>query len=184
MSLELIANAGLGRDDPIIDIGGGASNLIENLQRAGYCRLALLDISSQALNHARDRLGERAGEVEWIEQDVTCFAAPHPYALWHDRAAFHFLTARADRQRYVQALGRALSPDGQVVVATFAPDGPNRCSGLEVVRYDQEKLLAEFGPEFELREHRSELHDTPGGREQRFSWFRLGRTQAKRIKPG
>jgi len=176
LSLEFIEHAGLGPDEPIIDVGGGASTLVEHLHAAGHTRLAVLDISAHALARARERMGDEAGEIEWFEEDIIRFEPPHRWALWHDRAVFHFLTAEDDRRRYVDAMKRSLEPRGHVIIATFALDGPRRCSGLEVVQYDAEKLMGELGPGFRLEEQASELHRTPAGAQQKFSWFRLTRT--------
>jgi SAM-dependent methyltransferase len=170
LSLELIEEAAPHRDARILDVGGGASVLVDCLLEAGYRRLAVLDISAAALQHARARLGVRAEAVEWHEADVTAFSPPHTFDLWHDRAVFHFLTERADRARYVAALTRALSPGGHIVIATFAPDGPPQCSGLDVVRYEPAALAAELGPGFALCTSRSEIHLTPAGNTQHFHY--------------
>jgi SAM-dependent methyltransferase len=175
LSLELIDAAGVGRDAPLLDVGGGASSLVDRLCDRGYTRLAVLDISSAALDQARRRLGERSRSVEWYESDVTEFVPPHPFALWHDRATFHFLTHSADRRRYVDALKRSLIPAGHVVIATFAVGGPEKCSGLDIVQYDAERLSRELGPEFLFQEERSETHLTPNHAEQKFSYFRFMR---------
>ena len=173
LSLALIAASGAGRQDGIIDVGGGASTLVDCLLDAGYTRLAVLDLSGIALGRSRERLGGRAEAVEWFEADVTTFDPPHHFGVWHDRAVFHFLTAPEDRRAYLAALRRTLNPGGAVIIATFAPEGPSRCSGLDVVRYDQQSMLAELGPEFRLHEVRLETHVTPWGAEQRFIYFRL-----------
>jgi SAM-dependent methyltransferase len=175
LSLELIHRSGIGRDAPIIDVGGGASLLVDRLQADGYMQLAVLDISGAALATARQRLGPKAAGIEWYEADVTQFTAPHAFALWHDRAVFHFLTAAEDRRRYVEVLKRTLTPDGHVVIAAFAIGGPTRCSGLEIVQYNAAKLLAELGPDFRLEEELSETHRTPAGKDQKFGFFRLRR---------
>jgi SAM-dependent methyltransferase len=174
-SLELIAHSGIGRDEPLIDVGGGASLLVDCLQATNHTRITVLDISGRALTHARQRLGARAAEVEWVEADVTQFTPTHRFALWHDRAVFHFLTEAADRQGYVESLKRALRPDGQVIIAAFAIGGPSRCSNLDIVQYDADKLLRELGPDFRLEEQRTEIHRTPAGKEQQFAFFRLRR---------
>ena len=175
VSLELIAASGIAKDARIIDVGGGASVLVDHLLDLGYSKLAVLDVSGAALNASRSRLEARAAAVEWLEGDVTTFEPPHRYALWHDRAAFHFLTDAGDRARYVATLRRALNPGGAVIIATFALDGPPKCSGLDVVRYDERSIAAELGAEFELREVRREAHVTPGKAEQQFHYFRFGR---------
>ena len=130
-SLELIAATQAPRDGGILDVGGGASTLVDFLLEDGYTNLAVLDVSAAALARARERLGQRAADVQWIEADVTAFQPPTRFAVWHDRAVFHFLTAAEDRRKYVAALQSALPPRGHVVIATFANDGPEKCSGLE-----------------------------------------------------
>lgn len=173
VSLELIAASGIAKDAGIIDIGGGASVLVDHLLELRYTNLAVLDLAGAALGASRARLGARAVAVEWFEADVTTFDPPHRFALWHDRAAFHFLTDAADRARYVATLCKTLEPGGTVIIATFALDGPPKCSGLDVVRYDEHSLALELGEEFQLREVRRETHVTPGKAEQRFSYFRF-----------
>ena len=160
-SLQLIEACGVGKQEGIIDVGGGASVLVDFLLDAGFTRLAVLDISATALTYAKERLGARAGDVEWFEADVTGFTSPHCFNLWHDRAVFHFLTDKADRQKYVQTLKRTLTPDGHVIIATFAIDGPLKCSGLEVARYDASAIAAELGKGFCLLEQVDETHATP-----------------------
>jgi trans-aconitate methyltransferase len=173
VSLELIAASGIGKDAGIIDVGGGASVLVDHLLDAGYTNLAVLDLSGAALSASRTRLGSKTTAVEWFEADVTSFEPPHRYALWHDRAVFHFLTDADDRARYVATLRQALQQNGAVIIATFAPDGPPKCSGLDVMRYDEHSIAAELGEEFQLREVRRETHVTPGKTEQRFNYFRF-----------
>lgn len=177
LSLQLIGNAGLGKNQSIIDVGGGASGLAGCLLGAGFQHVAVLDISADALKHAKQHLGARADAVEWIEADITDFIPPRQYDLWHDRAVFHFLTDKADRQKYVQTLQRTLSPDGHVIIATFAIDGPTKCSGLDVCRYDAVAICVELGVELELREQADETHITPWNTEQKFSYFRFARKQ-------
>jgi trans-aconitate methyltransferase len=173
LSLELIAGSGTDKESGIIDVGGGASTLVDGLLDARYTRLAVIDLSAAALTHARARLGQRAAEVEWLETDVMDFEPPHRFGLWHDRAVFHFLTAPHDRQGYVRTLHRTLQPGGHVIIATFALDGPSKCSGLEVVRYDEQSICAELGGQFALREVRRETHVTPWESEQQFIYFRF-----------
>ena len=173
LSLELIAASGVSKDAGVIDVGGGASLLVDFLLDAGYTRLAVLDLSGVALGHTRSRLAARARTVDWFETDVSSFTAPRCFGLWHDRAVFHFLTAAEDRREYVAALRRALLPDGSVVISTFALDGPPKCSGLEVRRYDEQSILAELGAGFQLREVRRETHVTPWQSAQRFIYFRF-----------
>ena len=174
-SLSMISAAASADTPSLIDIGGGASLLVDHLLGLGYRDLSVLDIAGAALAQARQRLGPAAAQVEWIESDVTKFEPERTWEIWHDRAAFHFLTDAADRRRYIAVLRRALAEDGQAIIAAFAPDGPSRCSGLEVVRYDAASLAAELGAGFVLREERSEAHRTPADREQRFGFYRFSK---------
>jgi trans-aconitate methyltransferase len=173
LSLALISEAGVDRNAGVIDVGGGASTLVDHLLEAGYRNLAVLDVSPKALAESRSRLGQRAAEIQWIEQDVTTFSPARRFAVWHDRAVFHFLTARRDRQRYVESLRQTLAPGGVAIIATFALDGPTKCSGLEVARYDEASLQAELGDGFALRAVRREAHRTPWGAEQQFIYVVL-----------
>ncbi len=155
--------------DRIVDVGGGASTLVDDLLELGYRDLTVLDVSPAALALSRKRLGERAARVKWLEADVTrADLGQNSFDLWHDRAVFHFLTAEPDRRAYMRRLERSLAPGGHVVIATFALAGPNRCSGLEVVRYAAEALARELGPAFELSAQRESTHTTPAGKPQRF----------------
>ncbi|MGA9572915.1 MAG: class I SAM-dependent methyltransferase [Lysobacterales bacterium] len=176
-SLLLIEKAALALDAPVIDIGGGASTLVDELCDRGHTNISVLDISAAALAHSKIRLGQKRNRVHWYEEDVTLFKPPHRFALWHDRAVFHFLTVRADRERYIDVLKRALEPGGQVIMLTFALDGPVKCSGLEIVQYDADKLSVELGADFELLETGREVHITPTGNQQKFAWFRFINTQ-------
>ncbi len=173
LSLQLIHRTGVGHDAAIIDVGGGASLLVDYLRQEGFSDLSVLDISGIALASARERLGEAAPGITWFEADITAFDPPRDYALWHDRAVFHFLTDESDRAKYVRVLRRALHRGGHVIMAAFAIGGPEQCSGLDVVQYDAGKLLAALGAGFQLLEERSENHRTPSGHEQRFVYFRL-----------
>jgi trans-aconitate methyltransferase len=173
ISLELIAAAGLAKDAGIIDVGGGASVLVDRLLDLGYSNLAVLDIADAAMQVSRARLGARAAAVEWHAGDVTAFEPTRRYALWHDRAVFHFLTEVEDRRKYVATLRKALQPRGTVVIATFAPDGPPKCSGLDVLRHDEATLGAELGADFRLQESRRETHVAPSKGEQRFIYCRF-----------
>jgi SAM-dependent methyltransferase len=169
VSLRLIRGTGAGPDDPIVDVGGGASTLVDDLLAAGYRAVTVLDLSATALKVARERLGPRAASVTWLEADVTRAALPERFfRVWHDRAVFHFLTDAGDRARYVDAVRRAVRPGGHVIVATFALDGPFQCSGLDVVRYDPASLHAQFGGDFDLAGSTEEIHHTPFGKEQKF----------------
>ncbi len=175
VSLELIQETGIARDVAIIDVGGGASVLVDRLQEEGYSNLAVLDVSENALTSARKRLGEAAESIEWIAVDVTEFDVPHSFSVWHDRAVFHFLTDASDRKKYVDVLSRAIRPGGHLIIAAFAIGGPEKCSGLDIVQYDAGKLCAELGPDFELLEERSEVHVTPANAQQQFIYFRFTR---------
>jgi trans-aconitate methyltransferase len=175
LSIALIAASGIGKTAGIIDVGGGASVLVDHLLDLGYTNLAVLDVAAAALSVSRTRLGARAADVEWLEADVTTFEPPHRFALWHDRAVFHFLTDPADRACYVATLRKSLLPDGAVVIAAFALEGPSRCSGLDVMRHDERSIAAELGEEFEFRELRRETHLTPRQAEQRFIYCRFQR---------
>ncbi len=168
-SMELIRQTGVGRDAGIIDVGGGASTLVDDLLADGYSNLAVLDLSEAALATARERIGQRGSGVSWLVGDITEVDLPrHAYALWHDRAVFHFLTAPEEREAYVRAVLRAVKPGGHVIVATFAEDGPQTCSGLPVVRYSADCLHAQFGTPFTLLRHEREEHHTPAGAVQKF----------------
>jgi len=174
-SLRLIQNTGITKSDCIIDVGGGASVLVDRLQEHGYENLAVLDISSAAIEHARRRLGEAAQKIEWHEADITAFDPPHSFALWHDRAVFHFLTQQSDREKYVKVMKRAVPTNSHISLATFSIGGPEKCSGLDIVQYDASKLLSVLGDEFKIVEQVDEVHMTPENREQNFSYFRLER---------
>jgi SAM-dependent methyltransferase len=173
VSLAMIRKSGVDFDDPIIDVGGGASLLADCLLKKGYRNLTVLDISAAALGRGRQRLGDDASRIEWIEQDITRFTADRPFALWHDRAMFHFLTREEDRKAYVQAMRKALRPAGQAVIAAFAIDGPSKCSGLDIVQYNAAGLGKELGPDFSLLEQQQENHQTPAGKSQRFGYYRF-----------
>lgn len=173
-SMDLIRCTGVARSARIIDVGGGASTLVDDLLAAGFEALTVLDIAAAALAQARARLGERADRVRWLEGEVTEVALPaEHYAVWHDRAVFHFLTDAEARARYVDQLWRTLTMGGHIVIATFAPEAPPTCSGLEVVRYSPEALHRELGTSLILHEHRQALHVTPGGVEQRYLYCRF-----------
>ena len=174
-SLRLIKDAAVSRDAAIIDIGGGASRLVDALLAQGFRSLAVLDISAAALEAAKARLGSASADVDWIIADVTDWTPAKTYDLWHDRAAFHFLTAAADRAAYVDRLKSAVMPGGQVIIGTFALDGPEKCSGLVVQRHDAKSLADELGPSFELADHFAEAHRTPWGAVQHFQFSRFRR---------
>lgn len=177
LSLALIDKAALPLDAPVIDVGGGASTLVDELCERGYTNVSVLDISAAALAHSKSRLALKGYRVRWFEEDVTRFRPPRRFALWHDRAVFHFLTGKTDRENYVDVLKRSLEPGGQLVMMTFAIGGPARCSGLDIVQYDADKLGAELGAGFELLEWGREVHLTPSGNQQDFAYFRFSYTQ-------
>ena len=175
-SLAFIADSALALDAPIIDVGGGASTLVDHLLELGYSNVTVLDISAPALLQAQARLGAaKARQVHWLAEDVTRFAPSRSYALWHDRAVFHFLTDDAARGDYIATVRRSLAPGGTVIVATFAADGPDRCSGLQVTRYDADTLSALFGSGFERVATGRDMHVTPWGSTQAFTYLRLRR---------
>lgn len=169
MSMQMIRRSGIARDAAIIDVGGGASTLLDDLLDATYTNLTALDLSAAALAESRRRLGARADAVRWIEADITQVElAPHSIDLWHDRAVFHFLTTSEERAAYVRQVLRALKPGGQIIMATFGANGPSQCSGLPVMRYAPDALHAEFGQAFDLLVHEEHLHHTPFGTDQHF----------------
>ncbi len=169
-SMKLIGEHGLPKDAAIIDIGGGDSKLVDALLDAGYTNVTVLDISETALENARVRLGKRADEVQWIAADVCDFQSRSAYALWHDRAAFHFLTDAAQREQYAQAAGSALLPDGKLIVGTFSLDGPEKCSNLPVQRFNAQELKAEFAKDFVAEKCERIFHFTPFQTTQSFTF--------------
>lgn len=174
-SLTMIARTGVGREARILDVGGGASRLVDALLDEGFRRISVLDIAEAALAVAKQRLGDRGASITWIAADATEWVPEDTYDVWHDRAAFHFLTQPEQRDGYRKALRAALRPGGHAILGTFAPDGPERCSGLPIVRYEPEALAAELGPGFRLVESHHEEHVTPAGRVQRFQFSRFVR---------
>jgi SAM-dependent methyltransferase len=175
LSLKLIKAAGVARDARIVDVGGGASRLVDCLLDRGYSNVAVLDIADSALAQARRRLGARASGVDWIVADITRWQPAAPYDLWHDRAVFHFLVEPEQRAAYRRVLATAVKRGSSVIIGTFALDGPERCSGLPVARYSPATLAEELGDEFVLVEQASEDHSTPGGKIQHFQFSRLQR---------
>lgn len=168
-SLDFIRHIAAGQACQVIDVGGGASTLVDDLLAEPHVEVSVLDISAAALEVARQRLGPKAARAQWIVGDITHLTlSEQAYDLWHDRAVFHFLTEPVQRAAYVAQVRRAVRPGGHVIVAAFGPDGPTQCSGLPVVRYAPEALHAQFGGAFELLEHHSEAHLTPAGTVQQF----------------
>ena len=170
LSLELIGLAGVVPGSAIIDIGGGASRLVDSLIAQGYEDVTVLDLSAAALASAQSRIGDKAKRVTWIAADVTAWEPSRSYDVWHDRAAFHFLTEPTDQAAYVARLRRALRPGGHAIIGTFAPDGPERCSGLLVSRYDASSLAKTLGSGFEVIDTRRHEHVTPWGATQKFQF--------------
>lgn len=173
VSLALLEALGASREQPVIDVGGGASVLVARLLDLGFADVSVLDVSATALAHAQRRLGERAERVRWLREDVLSWRPQRRYGIWHDRAVFHFLVDEERRSAYLAVLRTALTAGGHVVIGTFAGDGPERCSGLPVQRYDPGALAAAFGDEFEVVGHRREVHHTPGGADQPFTWLAM-----------
>jgi 2-polyprenyl-3-methyl-5-hydroxy-6-metoxy-1,4-benzoquinol methylase len=174
LSLELIRRAGVDKTARIIDGGGGASTLIDSLLADGFQHVTVLDISEAALRVARQRLDARAAEVTWHVDDITRAELPaQQYDLWHDRAVFHFLTQPDDRRRYMDIARQAIKSGGQMIMATFALDGPTRCSGLEIVRYSADSLREELGQDFTLLSCTTETHRTPFETDQQFIYCHL-----------
>jgi len=171
LSQHFIRHTGIDQTGQIIDVGGGTSTLVDDLLASGFEHITVLDISDTALRAAQQRLGAHAAEVTWIEADITqAPLAYQHYDVWHDRAVFHFLTQPDNRQSYVQAVRHAVKPGGHVIVATFALDGPSQCSGLNVMRYSPDGLHHEFGDDFHLINSTQEVHRTPFGTEQKFTY--------------
>jgi SAM-dependent methyltransferase len=175
ISLDLIKATQAAKDAAIIDVGGGASRLADVLLHDGYRSIAVLDLSASALEAAKTRIGRASREIDWIVADVTAWTPTRTYDVWHDRAAFHFLDQPADRAAYLDRLRRAVAPRGHVIIGTFALDGPEKCSGLPVRRYDGNSLAVELGSEFELVETRGEIHRTPWDSTQSFQFSRFRR---------
>jgi len=173
-SLDWIRELGLPADAPLIDIGGGASTLVDDLLMEGYRAITVLDISGKALDLVKARLGNKADLVTWVAGDITMVDLPaHHYILWHDRAVFHFLTAHEQQRAYRDRLLRSLQPGGHVIMGTFAPEAPPTCSGLPVQRYSPQQMGSLLGSEFELEYHCKTMHVTPGGVEQMYLYCRF-----------
>jgi len=174
-SLGLIEKFASGKQASIIDIGGGASRLVDALRERGFEDLTVLDLSDAALQKAKDRLGAPGATIQWIAADITSWQPPHSFDIWHDRAAFHFLVGPDDRAAYLDRLRKGVRHGGHAIIATFALDGPEKCSGLPVQRYDPESLSRAVGPSFELIEHQGHRHTTPWGAVQSFQFSVLRR---------
>lgn len=176
VSVELIDALGLAFDAAIIDVGGGASTLVDSLVGRGYSDVSVLDVSGAALRVTRQRLGPAAGSVGLLQADLLKWHPRRGYHVWHDRAVFHFLVEESDQERYRQTLRAALDPGGFAIVASFAPDGPERCSGLAVARYGVDELVERLGAGYDVIQTRRELHTTPSGARQPFTWVALRST--------
>ena len=175
MSLRMLDAAEVSAADALIDVGGGASLLTRTLLDRGFRDLTILDISAAGMQYARDRLGSRAGQVHWVTADVLSWHPQRRYQAWHDRAAYHFLTTDEDRQRYLHTLDAATAPGAIAVFGCFAPDGPQRCSGLPVARYSPAQLARQIGAKWLLISQDREEHITPAGIIQPFTWIALRR---------
>ncbi|WP_320837061.1 class I SAM-dependent methyltransferase [Zhongshania sp.] len=176
-SLHIIQQINLDKTAQIIDVGGGASTLVDSLLENNFTKVTVMDLSGAALNAAKKRLGEASKKVQWIERNIFHYLLPaQGIDLWHDRAVFHFLIEGADRRRYVEAVLDSVKLGGHVIIATFSEDGPEQCSGLPVRRYSPSTLHAELGAQFELLGHEEELHQTPIGKMQRFIYCHFKRT--------
>lgn len=168
-SLNLIHQATENKDAAIIDIGGGEATLVDDLLSEGYQNVSVLDISQNAIDFARTRIGKKSEQVRWYCADITSATLPqHHFDIWHDRAVFHFLTGDDQRVKYVEQVMRSVKHGGHVIIATFGPEGPEKCSGLDVVRYDASGLHSQFGKTFKLINSSTELHQTPMGTTQQF----------------
>lgn len=168
-SLQMILNTKVGKESAIIDVGGGTSTLVDDLLNNGFVDVSVLDISAAAIEKSKNRLAEKAVQIEWIEADITNVLLPeNHYDVWHDRAVFHFLTDAEDRQKYVELVMQSLKIGGHIIVASFGENGPLKCSGLDVVRYNPETMHGEFGEEFQLISSLKEIHKTPFGSTQEF----------------
>ncbi|MCA9398677.1 MAG: class I SAM-dependent methyltransferase [Candidatus Omnitrophica bacterium] len=168
ISLDLIVSTEIDLSARIIDVGAGASVLVDKLLEAGYKDITVLDISSKAIDHAKERLGNRAEQIMWLITDITEFEPSQQYDLWHDRAVFHFLTDTIDRREYIGVLKKSLKPGGHLILSAFSLEGPPKCSGLQVERYDIEKMQGELGDDFEFIASKRESHATPWQAKQEF----------------
>jgi SAM-dependent methyltransferase len=176
VSLQLIESTGADHDARILDVGAGASRLIDELLRSRFEHVGALDVAEAALTLVKARLGPKAKNVEWFAGDVTTFESPHAWDVWHDRAVFHFLVDSDAQRAYVRSLERSVIPGGYAIIATFGPQGPTRCSGLDVVRRSPAALAEVLGPAWDLITHRYEDHRTPSGAVQQFVYCLFRRT--------
>lgn len=168
-SLQLILSTKADKSAAIIDVGGGSSTLADDLLTQGFTDISVLDISAAALEKSKTRLADKSAKIEWIEADITKVSLPeNHYEVWHDRAVFHFLTEEEDRRKYIKLVMCSLKVGGHIIVASFGLDGPQKCSGLDVVRYNPEKMKNEFGDDFKLVKSLNETHKTPFGTTQEF----------------
>lgn len=170
ISLQIIKNLS-DVNSSIIDVGGGESVLVDYLIDLGYLDMSVLDISNKAIEHVKKRLNEKAINIEWHEKDITQFIPLRTYDIWHDRAVFHFLTDQKSKDSYIKALKAATKKGSHIIIATFSKDGPTKCSGLDIVQYDDSSIESELGDQFQLLASQSEIHITPAGNEQRFIYF-------------
>lgn len=171
-SLSLIGNSGIGTAAGIIDVGGGASTLVDQLLQAGYRDITVLDIARTAIERIQQRLGDLSQQITWVESDITDYSPGRTFDIWHDRAVFHFLTHDQDRDRYLNVLHNSLKPGGQVIIATFADNGPSQCNGLDIRRYNPGSLSLALGSQLHLVETLTEEHRTPDGGLQQFVYYR------------
>lgn len=167
-SLNLIIELNLSNEAEIIDVGGGNSNLTKELQKQGFVNLSVLDISNKVIEHTKTKLGENGKNIKWIVSDILDFKLKQRYDLWHDRAAFHFLTRKSNIVKYVTIVGKGIKKNGYFVLATFSKSGPKKCSGFDIMQYDKEKLQELFGEQFTLIKSFEEVHRTPYNTEQNF----------------
>lgn len=181
ISLELIAMCSSSTTDYIIDIGGGASNLCDFLLEKGYSNLTVLDLSANALEHSKQRLGDKSNLIDWQVEDVTKFSASKYYDIWHDRAVFHFLTDEIDRKKYKEVLNNLLKIGGYIIIAAFYIGGSTKCSGLNIVQYDESKLKSELGNNFTYIDQKIEEHITPTGSIQMFRYYLFLKTDQQDV---
>lgn len=170
LSMKFIENLGLSPSASIIDVGAGASTLPDSLLKSCFFDISVIDLSLKALEQSKERLGEDASKINWLVGDITSFHLNRKYDLWHDRAVFHFLKDSDSQIQYLKNLKCSIKSGGHIIIATFAEDGPLKCSGLEIVRYSKDELIRKF-KDFELVEFRKETHLSPGGMEQKFNYW-------------